>query len=233
MGAGTILIGLIILGVAVVAIFGLNETLAFVNDTKNGIFESVRDAESAIPVPPKGSTIADLQITVKPKIKVTNAGAGCPVLCTTQEFIIFLNREGGTVSKTWTGDRIQKLQLAEMNTLSDYLSAGKTLGQIRDLQTNEIIIPSGGNALGAEFELSYILVDPDTGLKKELQHYQNIKYKFPKFTNEYTVTEKLVFRGIEKKNYELWIIPDKLGFFDTRFADKELGEPYIQKIAEK
>lgn len=232
MGLGTALLVLIILGIVAIAVFGLSETLAFVNDTTNGIFDSVRNADTAIPTPPKGTTIADLQITVKPKIKASNSGAGCPVLCTSVDYIIFLNTEGGTVTKTWSGDRIQKLQLVEMNTLSDFLSAGSTLGKITDLQTGELVLPTS-NSLTSEFQLSYILVDPDTGLKKELPHYQNVKYKFPALTKEYSVTEKLVFRGIEKKNYELWIVPDKLGFFDTRFADKALGEPYIQKIAEK
>ena len=232
MGAGTVLIVLIILGIVVVAVFGINETLAFVNDTTNGIFDSIRTGESSIPIPPKGSTISDLTITVKPKIKASNSGAGCPVLCTSVDYLIFLNSDGGTVSKVWTNDRIQKLSLVEMNTLSDYLSASSTLGQITDLQTGELVLPTS-NSLSSEFQLSYILVDPETGLKKELPHYQNVKYKFPALTKEYSVTEKLVFRGIEKKNYELWITPDKLGFFDTRFADKALGEPYIQKIAGK
>src|SRR3990167_6962981 len=232
MGAGTVFILLIILGVIAVAVFGLGEVLAFVNNTTNGIFDSVRNGESSIPIPPKGSTILDLTITVKPKIKASNSGAGCPVLCTSVDYLIFLNSDGGTVSKVWTNDRIQKLSLVEMNTLSDYLSAGSTLGQITDLQTGEIVL-STSNSLSSEFQLSYILVDPETGLKKELPHYQNVKYKFPALTKEYSVTEKLVFRGIEKKNYELWITPDKLGFFDTRFADKALGEPYIQKIAGK
>ena len=52
----------------------------------------------------------------------------------------------------------------------------------------------------------------------------------PALVKDYVINEKIVLRDMPKKNYELWIVPEKVGTFTVRFADSAPGEPYKQKI---
>ena len=214
------LVGIIVLIVVVLIgwSFFSSEINAFLEDGKS----LISDRESSIPKPAPGTPVYDLSIDVKPKVRLTNVGIGV-------DYILFLNQEGGTVKWNWINPHLQSNSLLSFIAPLNLGDVFANESYIVDLATNEIIIPTS-NAFSTKIQLSYILVDPETGLQKKIPHYQDKTYNIPEFVKDYSLNEKIVLRDLPKKNYELWIVPEKVGTFTVRFADSAPGEPYKQTI---
>jgi hypothetical protein len=212
-----IVAGLFLIFVIIIAfVFIGNQLTTFAQDIGNSLGEGIRNNESKIPAPKAGTTIYDLVITVSPKwaYSITDGFL-------TPDNILFLNQEGGKISRTWQNPHKAGSFPMSLLSIADLIKR-----DVEGLPKNEIVIPAP-NVFGSTVTLSYVLVDPDTNLKKELPHYQDIKYKIPSGVGVYVLNEKLVFRDVEKKTYELWIIPTSA---QTRWADHAEGEAYKQII---
>src|SRR3990167_331673 len=219
--SGLVTVIVLIIVVVVGWSFFSNEIDAFLEDGKS----ILRDNESSIPQAKDGTPVYDLSIDVKPKVRLTNVGIGV-------DYILFLNQEGGTIKWNWINPHLYQNSLLSWIVplnLFGYFEERDQLGFVQDLQTNEIIIPTS-NAFSTKLKLSYFLVDVDTGLKRELPTYQGISYNIPELVKDYSINEKIVIKDMQKKKYELWIVPEKVGTFTVRFADHAPGEPYKQTI---
>ena len=218
------LIGIIVLLIAVIVGWSMfsNEINAYLENGKSIISDNV----SSIPKSAPGTPVYDLVIDIKPKVRLTNVGIGV-------DYILFLNQEGGTIKWNWSSPHLQSnalLSFIAPLSLGD-MFASSSDSYIVDLATNEIIIPTS-NAFSTKLKLSYVLVDPETGLQKKIPYYQDKIYNIPELVKDYSLNEKIVLKDMPKKDYELWIIPEKVGTFTVRFADSAPGEPYKQKITQ-
>lgn len=191
-----------------------NEINAYLENGKS----MIRDNTVSLPNPVTNTPVYDLQVDFKPKIKYSFG------------LIVFLNSEGGTFERKWTSPHLYQASILNSLipfSLIDYYSERINGLSVVDLATNEIIVPAF-SGVPHKFTFSFILVDPDSGLQKKLPKYQDVPFSIPSFTTTYSVTQKLLFEDIEKKDWELWIVPGGDG---VRFVDHEIGEKYIQKIS--
>ena len=205
---------LIIVGLVAWSMFS-NEINAYYENTKS----IIRDDTVSLPNPAPKTPVHDLQIDFKPKIKYSFG------------LIVFVNDEGGSLVRKWTNPHIYQASILNSIvpfSLLDYYSERANGLSVVDLTTNEIILIPAVSGVPQKFSFSFILVDPETGLQKKLPKYQDVPFAIPSFTTTYSVTQKLLFEDIEKKNWELWIIPGGDG---VRFADHDTGEKYVQKIS--
>ena len=216
------IVGIIVVLILVVVAWSMfsNEINAYIENGKSIIV----DNQSSIPKPVTGTPVYDLTIDVKPKVRLTNVGIGV-------DYILFLNQEGGTIKWNWIKPHLQSNSLLSFIAPLSLGDLFQNDSYILDLTTNEIIIPTS-NAFSTKLKLSYILVDPETNLQKKLPYYQHIVYNIPELVKDYSINEKIVLKDLPRKNYELWIVPEKVGTFTVRFADSAPGEPYKQKITQ-
>ena len=214
--------GIIVVLVLVVIAWSMfsNEINAYIENGKSIIVNN----ESSMPKPTTGTPVYDLTIDVKPKVRLTNVAIGV-------DYILFLNQEGGTIKWNWINPHLQSNSLLSFIAPLSLGNVFQNDGYIVDLTTNEIIIPTS-NAFSTKLKLSYILVDPDTNLQRKLPYYQDRVYNIPELVKDYSINEKIVIKDLPRKNYELWIVPEKVGTFTVRFADSAPGEPYKQQISQ-
>jgi hypothetical protein len=215
------LVTLVILGIVVLVgwSFFSSEINAYYENTKS----IIADTQSSIPKSQPGTPVYDLTIDVKPKVRLTNVAIGV-------DYILFLNQEGGTIKWSWINPHLQANSLLSFIAPLSLGNIPSDSSYVLDLATNEIIIPTS-NAFSTKIKLSYILVDPETNLQKKLPYYDGKEYNIPALVKDYVINEKIVLKDMPKKDYELWIVPEKVGTFTVRFADSAPGEPYKQKIS--
>ena len=209
------LVTLVILGIIILV--GWSVFSSEINAYYSGIKSTVADNRVSLPSPADKAPVHDLQIDFKPKIKYSFG------------LIVFVNDEGGSLVRKWINPHLYQASILNSIvpfSLLDYYSERAESMSVVDLTTNEIIIPAV-SGVPQKFSFSFILVDPETGFQKKLPVYQDVPYAIPSFTTTYSITKKLLFEDIEKKEWELWIIPGGDG---VRFADHETGEKYVQKI---
>src|SRR3990167_1200898 len=220
---GTLIIIIILL---VIVMFGWSYISPQVDAFFNGTKSFLNDSNIAVPQPKDRTPVYDLVMNLKMKAKGGSLFSG--------EYVLFLNQDGGTFTRNWTNPHLYQNSLLSLFPLNffDYLDAKSESGIVMDLTTNEIFIGSTSGLFPVNFKMSFILVDPITNLQIKVPGYQNVPFTIPADTSTYTIDYKLKINDIPKKEYELWIIPETIGYdFKFRFVDHQVGEKYVQKIS--
>lgn len=209
---------LLILIVIIVVSFSVagSQISAFVNDTLSSFGVQVRESEIKIPVAKQGEIVCDLFITANWREKGTVAFAFDPIP------IIFIDprdEEGVGIQATFVSETCKVSSGGfQFNSLLDFLS---TTDEVVPL---EFIFPDFP-IFDQPYELSWVLVQSDTGKERKLLHYQNIEYIVPQGVFDFRYEQKLVFRELVPDDYTLKIIPSV-----ARFFDKTEGEVFLFPI---
>jgi len=180
--------GFLILVVIIVVAFLVAGTQisAFVNDTFQSFGVQVRDSEVRIDAPKQGEIICDMFVTANWREKGTVAFAFDPIP------ILFFDprdEEGVGINVNF-----QKCTISGATNLS-FLPLFDFLGTSSDVPPLEFIIPDVP-LFDQPYELSWILVQTDTGKERKLAHYQNLEYIVPQGVFDFRYEQKLILRTV-------------------------------------
>ena len=211
-GAFLVLVAIIVVGFLVAG----SQISAFVNDTFASFGVQVRDDETKIDAPKQGEIVCDLFITANWREKGTVAFAFDPIP------IIFIDprdESGVGIQATFVSETCHVASGGfQFNSLLDFLSTSDEVVPL------EFIFPDFP-VFDFPYELSWVLVQSDTGRERKLLHYQDIEYIVPAGVFDFRYEQKLVFRDVVPDDYTLKIIPSS-----ARFFDKTEGEVFLFPI---
>ncbi len=212
-------VGILVLVVIVVIVFLVAGTQisAFLNDTFQTFGVQVRDSEVRIDAPQQGEIICDMFVTANWREKGAVAFAFDPIP------ILFFDpkdEEGVGINVNFQNCRISGGLGLSFLPLFDFLS---TSGDVPPL---EFIFPDFP-IFDQPYELSWVLVQTDTGKERKLAHYQDIEYIVPQGVFDFRYEQKLVFRDIVPDDYTLKIVPKV-----ARFFDQTEGDPFLFFISD-
>jgi len=212
-------VGILVLIVIIIISFAVAGTQisAFINDTFQTFGVQVRDSEVKIDAPQQGEIICDMFVTAKWREKGTLAFAFDPIP------IIFIDpkdEEGVGINVDFQNCRIAGTLGLSFLPLFDFL------GTSSDVAPLEFIFPDFP-LFDQPYELSWILVETDTGKERKIAHYQDIEYIVPQGVFDFRYEQKLVFRNLVPDDYTLKIVPKV-----ARFVDQDEGEPFIFFISD-
>ncbi len=184
---------------------------AFVNDTLGAFGSQVRDDEIKIDAPQQGQVVCDIFVTANWREKGTLAFALDPI-----PILFFDPRDEAGV-----GINIDYQNCKIASGGFQFASLLDFLGTTDEVVPLEFIIPDIP-IFDQPYELSWVLVDPNTGKERKVLHYQNIEYIVPAGVFDFRYEQKLVFREVVPDDYVLKIIP-KI----ARFFDQTEGDPFL------
>lgn len=215
MGIAGILIAIAI--ILVVIVFAGSQISAFINDTLGALGETTRESDIRIPTAKAGDIICDVFITADWQARLTTEIFDVnPIL-----FFDPTDVSGGQVGIDVVYQTPCKIS---SGTLFNFLPLLDFLSTEDEVQPLEFIFPIQ-SFFDEEYELSWILVEVDTGKEKKVRTYQNLKYVLPSFEFDFRFQQKLVFRDVVPDDYILKIVP-----VDARFADLDDGQPFLKFI---
>jgi len=202
--------------ILVVIVFAGSQVSAFINDIFVGIGVDIRDSETKIPPAERGEIVCDLFVTANWEEQTTLIFALEP------QPVIFFDPDdidGGNVgiNTSYQDCKVSGGGLSFL-PLFDFLSTSDTVVPL------DFIFPDFP-LFDLTYELDWILEDANTGKERKLAHYQNIKYEIPAGQFDFRFEQKLVFREIVPKDYNLKIIPEVARFFEL-----DDGEAFLHFI---
>ncbi len=209
----TALLVLFVIGVIGFIIAG-SQISAFVNDTFQSFGDQVRDDEIKIDAPQQGQIICDMFVTANWQER------GTLVFALNPQPILFIDPSDADNVGINVDFRDCKISSGgfPFASLLDFIGASS------EVQPLDFIIPDVP-LFDDPYELSWVLVDFDTGKERKLLHYQSIEYIVPVGVFDFRYEQKLVFRDIVPDDYTLKIIPKV-----ARFFDHDDGEPFLFAI---
>jgi len=211
-----LVVGILVLIVIiiVVLVFAGTQVSAFINDTLGAFGVGVREGEIRIPTPIQGQIICDLFVTARWEEQTT-------ITFTVLQPILFFE-EKDVEGVGITVDH-QDCKVASGTNLS-FLPLFDFLGTNDQVVPLDFVFPHP-TFFEQTYELSWILIQTDTGKERKVSHYQNIAYEIPAGTFDWRYEQKLVFRDVVPDDYILKIIS-----IDSRFFNLDEGEPFLFTI---
>jgi len=214
MGITGILIAIAI--ILVVIAFAGTQVSAFINDTFATIGMQIRDSETKIDAPQQGDIVCDMFVTANWEEQTTLIFALEP-----QPVLFF---DPNDVEGVGINVNFQNCGVAGGIGLS-FLPLLDFLGTNSEVVPLDFIFPDFP-IFDLPYELSWILVQQDTGKERKLAHYQDIEYEIPSGQFDFRFEQKLVFRDVVPDDYVLKIVPKVARFFEL--DDGEAFEFAIQ-----
>lgn len=211
----SIVAGLVLLVIAVIVFLVAGTQIsAFVNDTLGAFGVASREGDIRIPTPQQGQITCNMFVTAKWEVRLsTQIFSVVPIL-----FFDPNDVAGVGIDTSFQDCKISSGSILSFLPLFDFLS---TSDQVQPL---DLFIPIQ-SAFEEPYELSWVLVQTDTGKERKVRTYQDIEYIVPSLNFDFRHEQKLVFRDVVPDDYTLKIIPLK-----ARFADLDDGQPLLEFI---